>query len=197
MNIQAGEKIAPAFMLKLDREDITQDFSDRLISLTMTDNRGFEADQLDIELDDTNGQIALSSRGTALTLWLGWQGSALLSKGSFTVDEIEHRGTPDTLTIRSADFRGTMNSRREQSWHDTTLGAIVETIAARNKLMVSVADTLKAVSVPHIDQTQESDAVFLSRLADRNGASVSVKAGTLLAGKPVVERRPAENPFRR
>ena len=197
MNIQAGEKIAPAFMLKLDREDITQDFSDRLISLTMTDNRGFEADQLDIELDDTNGQIALPPRGTALTLWLGWQGSALLSKGSFTVDEIEHRGTPDTLTIRarSADFRGTMNSRREQSWHDTTLGAIVETIAARNKLMVSVADTLKAVSVPHIDQTQESDAVFLSRLADRNGASVSVKAGTLLflkagsgktaSGKPI------------
>ena len=197
MNIQAGEKIAPVFMLKLDREDITQDFSDRLISLTMTDNRGFEADQLDIELDDTNGQIALPPRGTALTLWLGWQGSALLSKGSFTVDEIEHRGTPDTLTIRarSADFRGTMNSRREQSWHDTTLGAIVETIAARNKLMVSVADTLKAVSVPHIDQTQESDAVFLSRLADRNGASVSVKAGTLLflkagsgktaSGKPI------------
>jgi phage protein D len=26
-----------------------------------------------------------------LTLWLGWQGSALLNKGDFTVDEIEHR----------------------------------------------------------------------------------------------------------
>ena len=36
MNIQAGAKIAPAFMLKQDNEDITQDFSDRLISLTMT-----------------------------------------------------------------------------------------------------------------------------------------------------------------
>lgn len=59
MNIQAGAKIAPAFMLKLDNEDITQDFSDRLISLTMTDNRGFEADQLDIELDDTDCQVAM------------------------------------------------------------------------------------------------------------------------------------------
>lgn len=118
-------------------------------------------------------------------------------KGTFTVDEIEHRGAPDTLTIRgrSADFRGTLNSRREQSWHDTTLGQIVETIAARNKLTASVADTLKAVAVPHIDQSQESDAVFLSRLAERNGASVSVKAGKLLflkagsgktaSGKPI------------
>ncbi|MFV5237692.1 phage late control D family protein [Enterobacter mori] len=182
MNIQAGAKIAPAFMLKQDNEDITQDFSDRLISLTMTDNRGFEADQLDIELDDTDGQIAMPPRGATLTLWLGWQGSALIKKGTFTVDEIEHRGAPDTLTIRgrSADFRGSLNSRREQSWHDTTLGVIVETIAARNKLEASVADTLKAIPVHHIDQAQESDAVFLSRLADLNGAAVSVKAGKLL-----------------
>lgn len=182
MNVQAGAKIAPAFMLTLDGADITQNFSDRLIGLTMTDNRGFEADQLDIELDDADGLVELPPRGASLTLWLGWQGSALLNKGSFTVDEIEHRGAPDTLTIRgrSADFRGTLNSRREQSWHDTTLGVIVETIAQRNQLTASVADSLKAIPVPHIDQSQESDAAFLARLAERNGASVSVKYGKLL-----------------
>lgn len=182
MNIQAGARVAPAYMLTLDGADITQNFSDRLIGLTMTDNRGFEADQLDIALDDTDGLVELPPRGASLTLWLGWQGSALINKGSFTVDEIEHRGAPDTLTIRgrSADFRGSLNSRREQSWHDTTLGVIVETIAQRNKLTASVADSLNAIAIPHIDQTQESDAAFLSRLAERNGASVSVKAGKLL-----------------
>lgn len=197
INIQAGARVAPAYMLTLDGEDITQNFSDRLIGLTMTDNRGFEADQLDIALDDTDGLVELPPRGASLTLWLGWQGSALVNKGSFTVDEIEHRGAPDTLTIRgrSADFRGSLNSRREQSWHDTTLGVIVETIAQRNKLTASVADALKTIAIPHIDQTQESDAAFLSRLAERNGASVSVKAGKLLflkagsamtaSGKPI------------
>ncbi|MDM3326659.1 phage late control D family protein [Citrobacter sp. Cb130] len=197
MNIQAGARVAPAYMLTLDGADITQNFSDRLIGLTMTDNRGFEADQLDIALDDTDGLVELPPRGASLTLWLGWQGSALVNKGSFTVDEIEHRGAPDTLTIRgrSADFRGTLNSRREQSWHDTTLGVIVETIAQRNKLTASVTDALKAIAIPHIDQTQESDAAFLSRFAERNGASVSVKAGKLLflkagsamtaSGKPI------------
>ncbi|KLV74651.1 phage late control D family protein [Citrobacter sp. MGH110] len=197
MNIQAGARVAPAYMLTLDGADITQNFSDRLIGLTMTDNRGFEADQLDIALDDTDGLVELPPRGASLTLWLGWQVSALVNKGSFTVDEIEHRGAPDTLTIRgrSADFRGSLNSRREQSWHDTTLGVIVETIAQRNKLTASVADSLKAIAIPHIDQTQESDVAFLSRLAERNGASVSVKAGKLLflkagsamtaSGKPI------------
>lgn len=182
MTIDAGASLAPAFMLTMNSKDITSNFSDRLICLTMTDNRGFEADQLDIELDDTDGKVELPLRGAVLTLWLGWQGFALLNKGDFTVDEIEHRGAPDTLTIRarSADFRGTLNSRREESWHDTTLGELVSTIAKRNKLTASVADSLKKIPVPHIDQSQESDAVFLTRLADRNGATLSVKAGKLL-----------------
>ncbi|ARD63297.1 hypothetical protein Y71_26695 [Kosakonia radicincitans DSM 16656] len=194
---QAGSSLTPAFMLKLDSKDITGNISNRLIDLTMTDNRGFEADQLDIELDDSDGLVQLPVRGAVLTLFLGWKDSALVGKGSFTVDEVEHRGAPDTVTIRarSADFRGTLNSRREESWHDKTLGDIVAAIAARNKLTASVTPALAGIHIPHIDQTQESDAKFLTRLADRNGGEVSVKAGKLLflragnattaSGKPI------------
>lgn len=178
----AGATLTPDFMLTLESKDITGNISDRLINLSMTDNRGFEADQLDIELDDSDGLVALPIRGAVLSLYLGWKGFALVGKGRFTVDEVEHRGAPDTVTIRarSADFRGTLNSRREESWHDTTLGAIVSAIAARNKLTASVADSLAGIKIPHIDQSQESDAVFLTRLAERNGGEVSVKAGKLL-----------------
>lgn len=183
---EAGSTLTPAFMLKIDSRDITGNISDRLISLTMTDNRGFEADQLDIELNDADGRVVLPVRGAVLTLFLGWKGSALIGKGSFTVDEVEHRGAPDTVTIRarSADFRGSLNSRREESWHDKTLGMIVETIATRNKLTAAVAPELAKIVIPHIDQSQESDAKFLTRLADRNGGEVSVKAGKLLFLKP-------------
>jgi hypothetical protein len=197
MTIDAGASMAPAFMLTLNSQDITRNISDRLISLSLADNRGFEADQLDIELDDTDGLVELPTRGAVLSLFLGWQGAALIGKGQFTVDEIEHRGAPDTLTIRarSADFRGTLNSRRETSYHDTTLGALLETIAGRNKLTASVAPQFAGIPVPHIDQSQESDAKFLTRLAERNGAEVSVKMGKLLflkagngvtaSGKPI------------
>lgn len=183
-----GRTLTPAFMLKIESRDITGNISDRLISLTMTDNRGFEADQLDLELNDADGRVVLPVRGAVLTLWLGWKGSALIEKGRFTVDEVEHRGAPDTVTIRarSADFRGSLNSRREESWHDKTLGMIVETVAKRNKLEAAVAPELARIAIPHIDQSQESDAKFLTRLADRNGGEVSVKSGKLLflqAGK--------------
>ncbi|EIV5418970.1 phage late control D family protein [Klebsiella aerogenes] len=178
----AGATLTPQFMLTLNSKDITRNISERLINLSMTDNRGFEADQLDIELDDSDGLVELPVRGAVLSLYLGWKGFALVGKGEFTVDEVEHRGAPDTVTLRgrSADFRGTLNSRREESWHDTTLGAVVQAIASRNKLTASVASSLSGIPVPHIDQSQESDVVFLTRLAERNGGAVSVKAGKLL-----------------
>lgn len=181
----AGGVLTPAFMLTINSKDITGNISDRLKSLTLTDNRGFEADQLDIELDDADGLVELPIRGAVLTLFLGWKGFALVGKGSFTVDEVEHRGAPDTVTVRarSADFRGSLNSRREESWHDTTLGGVVKAIAARNKLGSNVAPELANIPVPHVDQSQESDVKFLTRLAERNGGEVSVKAGKLLVLK--------------
>lgn len=182
----AGALIAPDFSLSLQEKDITQNIRKRLISLSLTDNRGFEADQLDIELDDSDGLMAMPQRNAVLALSLGWKGAALTPKGLFTVDEVEHRGTPDTLTIRarSADFRGSLNTRRDESYHDTTLSHIVQKVAARNKLKATIAAGLGTIKVSHIDQTQETDAAFLTRLASLIGAVAAVKNGSLLFMRP-------------
>lgn len=184
--VQMGARLTPDFMLTVNSKDVTANIRDRLISLTLTDNRGFEADQLDVELDDADGQLAMPVRGAVVTLFLGWKGQALIGKGSFTVDEVEHHGAPDTMTIRarSADFRGSLNSRREVSYHETTLGDIVTQIAGRNKLKPMLADGFTGIAVAHIDQTQETDAKFLTRLATLYGAVAAVKAGRLLFIRP-------------
>ncbi|WBV22108.1 phage late control D family protein [Pantoea piersonii] len=177
-----GQQNSPAFRLTMDGADITQKLEKRLMSLTLTDNRGFEADQLDIELDDADGQLQLPRRGVVLSLSLGWQGEALFPKGSYTVDEIEHSGTPDRLTLRarSADFRETLNIKREKSWHKTTAGEIVRDIAGRHKLRAVIGEGMAASDVDHLDQTNESDASFLMRLAKQCGAVACVKDGNLL-----------------
>lgn len=184
--VQAGARFSPDFRLTVNTKDVTANIRDRLLSLTLTDNRGFEADQLDIELDDADGQLALPVRGAVVKLFLGWAGQPLTGKGEFTVDEVEHHGAPDTLTIRarSADFRGTLNSRREESWHDTTLGAVVKQIAERNNLTPAIAAEFIDIAVRHIDQTQETDAKFLTRLASLHGAVAAIKAGRLLFMRP-------------
>lgn len=182
----AGALIAPDFSLSLQEKDITQNIRKRLITLSLTDNWGFEADQLDIELDDSDGLMVMPQRNAVLALSLGWEGAALTPKGLFTVDEVEHRGSPDTLTIRarSADFRGSLNTRRDESYHDTTLSHIVQKVAARNKLKATIAAGLGGIKVSHIDQTQETDAAFLTRLASLNGAVAVVKNGSLLFMRP-------------
>lgn len=184
--VQAGAQMQPDFLLTVNAKDITANIRDRLISLTLTDNRGFVADQLDLELDDADGQLAMPVRGAVIKLYLGWKGQALIGKGEFTVDEVEHHGAPDTMVIRarSVDFRGTLNSRREVSYHDTTLGSVVTQIAERNSLKPILADGFAALPVAHIDQTQETDTKFLTRLASLYGAVAAIKAGRLLFLRP-------------
>ena len=57
--MQAGAQMAPDFMLSVNAKDVTANIRNRLISLTLIDNRGFEADQLDLELDDADGLLAM------------------------------------------------------------------------------------------------------------------------------------------
>ncbi|ECM4801248.1 phage late control D family protein [Salmonella enterica] len=173
---------SPAFSITIEGKDVTTVMDTRLMSLTLTDNRGFEADQLDLELDDADGLIALPRRGAVIQLALGWKGQPLFPKGAFTVDEIEHSGAPDRMTIRarSADFRETLNTRREKSWHQTTVGEVVKEIAARHNLKVALGKDLTDKALDHMDQTNESDANFLMKLARQYGAIASVKDGNLL-----------------
>lgn len=80
LTFDAGSTLTPDYMLMLDSRDITGNISDRLMSMTLTDSRGFEADQLDIELNDADGQVGLPVRGAVLTVYIGWKGFALVCK---------------------------------------------------------------------------------------------------------------------
>jgi len=173
---------SPAFNIVIEGKDVTTTLDKRLMSVTLTDNRGFEADQLDLELDDADGQIVLPRRGAVIQFALGWEGQPLFPKGAFTVDEIEHSGAPDRLTIRarSADFRATLNIRREKSWHQTTVGDVIREIATRHNLKIALGQDLSGLSLDHLDQTNESDASFMMKLARQYGAIASVKSGNLL-----------------
>ncbi|EFO2701345.1 phage late control D family protein [Escherichia coli] len=63
--LNKGNK-TPAFSISIEGKDITTVLDNRLMSLTLTDNRGFEADQLDLELDDADGKIVLARQYGAI-----------------------------------------------------------------------------------------------------------------------------------
>lgn len=172
----------PRVRLIVNAIDISAALEQRLISLQLTDNRGMEADTLDIQLSDHDGLLAIPPKGAVASLWLGWSDSGLVYKGQYTVDETEHSGAPDILSIRarSADLRESLKSKRDHTWHQVPLADLLTTVAWRNQLDTRIDETLGAKVLEHIDQAGESDANILSRLALQFDAVIGVKAGTLL-----------------
>lgn len=177
MALQAAD-----YTITLDGRDLTSVIDPRLMRLSIRECRADEADTLDLMLDDSDGGMEIPKRGAVLSVAIGWTGQALVPKGSFTVNEVEHAGSPDTITIRarSASMTKGMGERQEKSWHDQTLDDIVGTIAGRHQLTPQVGKELGKIKIPHIDQTQESDMSFLTRLARRYDAVMTVKDGNLL-----------------
>jgi len=180
--ITGGREPRPIYRLSKGGKDITGAFQGRLIELTLTDNCGFEADQLDIELDDSDGMLAMPEKGVRLSLSLGWAHSGVVAKGTYKVDELEHAGPPDRLIIRarSAEMDGGLTTRRDESYVGKTISEVVRSIAVRNKFTWLVGEKLAHQVIAHVDQTGESDANFLSRLAKEFDAIATVKNGTLL-----------------
>lgn len=166
-------------------QDITQVVSSRLITLSLTDNHGLEADTLDLELSDHDGKLALPPRNAIISLALGWKGKPLIDKGQYSVDEVQFSGgagSADRLTIRAraADLKGSFSEQKERSFDKKTLGEIIDTIAKENQLKSQVEKELANRFIDHIDQTNESDINLLTRLSEEHGAMCTVKNGTLL-----------------
>lgn len=176
------QQLAPAYRLTLAGENITARLQGRLQSLTLIEKRGLEADELELVIDDSEGKLAIPRRGAVLELALGWQDQVLIEKGTYTVDDVDHSGTPDRLTVRarSADLRGGLRVKRERSWGNTTLGAVARKIAAAHGLTPVVEATLAGRAISHLDQTDESDVNLLTRVCKDHGALATIKSGRLL-----------------
>lgn len=173
---------SPAFRVTLDGRDLTDRIDPRLMSLTLTEKRGDEADQLDMVISDHDGRMAIPRRGAVLSLELGWRGAPLVDKGRFKVDEVEHAGAPDVVTVRAraADFTSALATRREKTWRGATLGQVLQEIAGRHGLTPRVAGEVGAVSLPVLEQSRESDLSLLRRLGKRFDCAATIKSGCLV-----------------
>lgn len=189
--------MTPIFSIELDGEDITHRIQSRLLSLRIIDKAGKESDSVELSLDDSENVIALPTTGVKLTVSLGYKETSQSRMGTYVVDEIELSGPPSTINIRAkaADMGGSLKSQREFSWKDKNIKQIVETIARRHNLEAKVSSDLESIHCHHINQTNESDINFLSRLAQQFGAIAKpaekyllfIKQGesTSVSGKPL------------
>jgi len=172
----------PILKLTADSKPLNDQVMARIMTLSVTDNKNLDADELTLTLDDHDGALALPKRGVKLQCWMGFEDAGIHDMGIYIVDSSEWAGTPDTISIRakSADFKSSLKSGHSQSYHNKTLGEIAETVAKRQQLTLSIKPELVSIDVGHVDQTDESDIHLLTRLCHQYGAVVNIKHGKLL-----------------
>ncbi|WP_411386988.1 phage late control D family protein [Pseudomonas sp. MPB03] len=169
----------PTFRIVADGKDITALINDRLLSLRTSDKPGMDSDDFELRIDDRDQAVALPTRGAGIEVYLGYTGQALTRLGRYTVDEIELSGPPDTLVIRgkASDMRGSGKTVRSGSWENVPLQHIVRDVAARNGWQPVCPVQTK---VPRVDQLNESDYNFITRLAKQYDCTAKLADGKLL-----------------
>lgn len=175
----------PVCIITANNKPLNALISSRIISVTVTDNRANEADELSIVLDDSDGALELPKRGVKLNCQMGFLGENIHDKGDFVVDETEWSGTPDLITVKasSANFKSKIKEAKSKSYHRKNFGNIASEIAKNHDLTLVMANDLKNIDLNHVDQTNESDLNLLQRLAKQNGAEMAVKKDRLLIFK--------------
>lgn len=158
----------PQFSITSNGQDITSQISDRLLSFTVKDEAGIKSDTFSISLDDKDQNLSLPKTSTKLEIKIGY--SDLISLGTFYVDEVGVSYPPAKVTVRGKAMSNSLKSKKTRSWDEQTISQIVETIALEHGLTARVGNEFANKKPEHVDQTDESDAHFLSRLAGEYGA---------------------------
>ncbi|CAM3806356.1 putative baseplate hub protein [Pseudomonas reidholzensis] len=169
----------PTFRIVADKKDITALINDRLLLLRTSDKPGMDSDEFELRIDDRDQAVTLPVRGAKIEVYMGYSEQALARLGSYTVDEVSVTGPPDTISIRgkASDMRGSGKTTRSGSWEGVPLAQIVRDVAARNGWTPVCSVQTK---VPRIDQNNESDFNFVTRLAKQYDCTAKVAEGKLL-----------------
>ena len=185
--------LKPAFEIMANDQDISAALQQRLISLRVTDQSGWESDTLDITLADSDPlkPLALPKTGAELTVKLGYVGE-LHNLGTYIVDALELSGPPNQLSIKAKaapqeqtpEGKTSLSTQKTRSWEaGTTLQNMVSKIASEHGLEPAVGESLKAKPLPHVDQVNESDINLLTRICKDLNALVKPAAGKLVVVK--------------
>lgn len=195
----------PAFELAYNGKAITAEVTPYVTAITYTDNLTGESDDLDVDLEDTDGRWINAwypEKGAVLTLKFGYLGQTLVKAGVFAVDEVNLSGPPSVVKIRSlaTGVQEAVRTRKGRSYEKTTLAAIAQRIAKRHKM--KLIGKVEALQIDRATQYHETDLQFLSRLAAEYGYAFKVtenntkmvfwKTADLHGQKPIRTFTPAD-----
>ena len=181
----------PVFVLSYEQKNITSDITPYVRSVTYTDYLSGQSDELEVELEDADGRWVrhwYPGKGDTLSLKIGYEAAPLLPCGAFEIDEIEFAQPPATVSIRglATGVKKSVRTRVGRAYENTTLAAIAQRIAKRNKL--TLTGKIRDIRIDRVTQYQERDVEFLTRLAREYGYAFKIVGSKLVFTEHVPTR---------
>ena len=169
----------PFIEVSVNGQPVHDLFYSRLVSATIHDAPGQEADNIELRFDDACNDIELPAKGAIVVVRFGFKDSGAQKMGVFVVEKtgIEGGDRGEFLNVsgRSADMRSDVKEPLSEHFDATTLGSIVSELAKRHGYEAKLDPELAAIELPYIARYEQSSTDFLTRLADRFGAVFAVK----------------------
>lgn len=103
-----------------------------------------KADELIIELDDSNRLWAIPAQDSLIQWWIGFNETGVIYKCEFKMSEFTHLGAPDkfSITARSGDLDEKLADNKKKADTDR-LCRLVETIAQKYHYQYLIGKNIK------------------------------------------------------
>ncbi|RXU07010.1 phage tail protein [Pseudomonas syringae] len=147
----------------------------RLVDWEHVDAAGIESDSLKLTIN-IEGLDGLPSPDGKIGLQVGYAETGLVDVGEFTIKDTKPQLFPALLTIvaTAAPFKVAddtkFKERRSASYGPTTLGAVFRELTGKHGFSPRISPELDALVIDHVDQTNETDMGFLTRISDKYDA---------------------------
>lgn len=165
--------------------DLVPGWGSSLTRISITDNEGSDADEIEMEFSVSPPFQAPPAEGTKYRVFYGWDAGRLRDAGLFTSQKPRLSGDADggallTIGARSADFIDADKEADSEHFDDTTAGAIFTSLAARAGKSAIVHPSVASVSIPYRLRFQQSAVGFAQALADELGGALKLAGGKWL-----------------
>lgn len=167
------------------KTDATNDVMPDLLSFSYDDREADQADEISLTVKDEKGKWAGSWKpdgGEIIRAYIKGSTCPKLFCGKFYVDSMRVSGSPRVCEIRAVSIPLKAPIRRRlvtKAWENYTLKGILKEIAAKAEIYFYF-EVEEDPEYDRLDQKEESDLAFLSRLCQDAGLSIKVTDDTIV-----------------
>ena len=174
------------------KTDLVPGWGAGLISATLTDNDGGEADELVLVFAVQPPFPSAPAISTPFFPSFGWSEDGadmeVRDGGMFEVQNVAYGGDAEsgytmTVTSRSADFADKMKEMDSEHFEETTAGDVFQKIASKAGYSATVDPEIASAKIPYRLRWSQSPAGFANDLASDFGGTMKMANGQMLVAK--------------